>query len=96
MLDRGTQMLGGAPGVTNAPVAALSIDLDDFKKHQRHARTGVGDETAEGDRRTPARGGAESDAVGRVGGDEFLLIVDELTLAAGAEVVAERLQEALA
>ena len=94
MLDRGTQMLVRARR-HQTPVAALSIDLDDFKSINDTLGRGVGDELLRaiaGRLREVVR---ESDAVGRVGGDEFLLIVDELTLAAGAEVVAERLQEAL-
>jgi len=94
MLDRGTQMLVRARR-HQTPVAALSIDLDDFKSINDTLGRGVGDELLRaiaGRLREVVR---ESDAVGRVGGDEFLLIVDELTLAAGAEVVAERLQAAL-
>ncbi len=94
MLDRGAQMLVRARR-HRTPVAALSIDLDDFKCINDTLGRGAGDEILKamaGRLREVVR---ESDAVGRVGGDEFLLIVDELTLATGAEVVAERLQAAL-
>ena len=37
----------------------------------------------------------DSDALGRLGGDEFVVISEELSLAAGPELVAERLLEAL-
>jgi EAL domain-containing protein (putative c-di-GMP-specific phosphodiesterase class I) len=37
----------------------------------------------------------EADAVGRLGGDEFVVIASELSLAAGPELIAERLLEAL-
>ena len=37
----------------------------------------------------------DADALGRLGGDEFVVISEELSLAAGPELVAERLLEAL-
>ena len=37
----------------------------------------------------------QADALGRLGGDEFVVIAEELSLAAGPELVAERLLEAL-
>ena len=36
-----------------------------------------------------------ADALGRLGGDEFVVIAEELSLAAGPELIAERLLEAL-
>jgi diguanylate cyclase (GGDEF)-like protein len=77
------------------PVAALAVDLDDFKSINDTFGHEVGDELLRAIAARLRGVVRESDAVGRIGGDEFLLIVDELTLAAGAEVVAERVQEAL-
>jgi diguanylate cyclase (GGDEF)-like protein len=94
MLDRGHQMLVRARR-HQTPVAALSIDLDDFKSINDTLGRGAGDELLRAFAGRLQEVVRESDAVGRIGGDEFLLIVDELTLAAGAEVVAERLQVAL-
>ena len=37
----------------------------------------------------------DADALGRLGGDEFVVISEELSLAAGPELIAERLLEAL-
>ena len=37
----------------------------------------------------------DADALGRIGGDEFVIIAEELSLAAGPELIAERLLEAL-
>ena len=37
----------------------------------------------------------DADALGRLGGDEFVVISEELSLAAGPELVAERLLDAL-
>ena len=36
-----------------------------------------------------------ADALGRLGGDEFVVISEELSLAAGPELIAERLLDAL-
>jgi len=36
-----------------------------------------------------------ADTLGRLGGDEFVVISEELSLAAGPEVIAERLLDAL-
>jgi diguanylate cyclase (GGDEF)-like protein len=76
------------------PVAALFVDLDNFKAINDSLGHGVGDELLcavaarlEGVIR-------ETDALGRLGGDEFVVIADGLSLAAGPELVAERLLEA--
>lgn len=76
------------------PVAALFIDLDNFKAINDSLGHGAGDELLcavaarlEGVIR-------ETDALGRLGGDEFVVIADGLSLAAGPELVAERLLEA--
>src|ERR1019366_4451052 len=37
----------------------------------------------------------DADALGRIGGDEFVIVAEELSLAAGPELIAERLLEAL-
>jgi diguanylate cyclase (GGDEF)-like protein len=94
MLERGSQMLLRARR-HRTPVAALAVDLDDFKSINDTFGHEVGDELLRAIAARLRGVVRESDAVGRIGGDEFLLIVDELTLAAGAEVVAERVQEAL-
>jgi diguanylate cyclase (GGDEF)-like protein len=88
------QMLAAAAR-KQTPVAALFIDLDNFKSINDTLGHGVGDEllTAVADRlKATIR---KADALGRLGGDEFVVIADELTLAAGPELVAERLLTAL-
>jgi len=78
-----------------APVAALFIDLDNFKSINDTLGHGVGDEllTAVADRlKATVR---KADALGRLGGDEFVVVADELTIDAGPELVAERLLTAL-
>ncbi len=74
-----------------APVAVLFVDLDDFKSvNDRFGR-------ASGDRllveaacrlRAAVRG---ADTVGRVGGDEFVVVLTQIGHLAGAQAVAERI-----
>ena len=94
ILDRVEQML--ARSIRNqAPVAALFIDVDNFKSINDTLGHGVGDELLCA---VAARLGGvvrHADALGRLGGDEFVVIAEELSLAAGPELVAERLLDAL-
>src|SRR5277367_1112364 len=94
ILDRVEQMLARAVrGQT--PVAALFIDVDNFKSINDTLGHGVGDELL---RAVASRLGGvvrNVDAVGRLGGDEVVVIAEELSLAAGPELVAERLLDAL-
>ena len=94
ILDRVEQMLArSARGKT--PVAALFIDLDNFKSINDTLGHGTGDELL---RAVAARldgvirGG---DTLGRLGGDEFIVISEELSLEVGPELIAERLLDAL-
>jgi diguanylate cyclase (GGDEF)-like protein len=94
ILDRAEQMLVRSAR-NQTPVAALFIDLDNFKSINDTLGHGVGDELL---RAVAARlDGAvrHVDALGRLGGDEFVVIVEEVSLAAGPELVAERLLDAL-
>jgi diguanylate cyclase (GGDEF)-like protein len=93
ILDRIEQILTRTRH-TQEPVAALFLDLDNFKAINDTLGHGVGDELLcavaarlEGVIR-------ETDALGRLGGDEFVVIADGLSLAAGPELIAERLLEA--
>jgi diguanylate cyclase (GGDEF)-like protein len=93
ILDRIEQILTRTR-LTQEPVAALFLDLDNFKAINDSLGHGVGDELLcavaarlEGVIR-------ETDALGRLGGDEFVVIADGLSLAAGPELIAERLLEA--
>jgi diguanylate cyclase (GGDEF)-like protein len=94
ILDRTEQMLARSRR-EQSPAAALFIDLDNFKDINDTLGHTIGDELLKA---VAARlGGAtrESDALGRLGGDEFVVISEELSLAAGPELVAERLLDAL-
>jgi diguanylate cyclase (GGDEF)-like protein len=94
ILDRVEQMMIRAAH-EHTPVAALFIDLDNFKAINDSLGHAIGDELL---RAVAARLTAvvrEADAVGRLGGDEFVVIAGEISLAAGPELIAERLLAAL-
>ncbi len=94
ILDRVEQMLARSRR-SQTPVAALFVDLDNFKSINDTLGHGVGDELL---RAVAARLNGvirDADALGRLGGDEFVVISEELSLAAGPELVAERLLDAL-
>jgi diguanylate cyclase (GGDEF)-like protein len=94
ILDRVEQMLARSRR-RHTPVAALFVDLDNFKSINDTLGHGVGDELL---RAVAARLEGvvrDIDALGRLGGDEFVVIAEELSLAAGAELIAERLLDAL-
>jgi diguanylate cyclase (GGDEF)-like protein len=94
ILDRVEQMLARSAR-SQTPVAALFVDLDNFKSINDTLGHGVGDQLL---RAVAARLDGvirNADALGRLGGDEFVVISEELSLAAGPELIAERLLEAL-
>jgi len=78
------------------PVAALFVDLDNFKAINDSLGHGVGDELlcAVAERLEGVI--RDTDALGRMGGDEFVVVAEGLSLAAGPELIAERLLEAFA
>jgi diguanylate cyclase (GGDEF)-like protein/PAS domain S-box-containing protein len=94
LLDRAEQMLARARREIQ-PVAAFFIDLDNFKD----ANDSLGHEA--GDRLLQAVAARfvtmlrASDTIGRMGGDEFVILAEGLSLAAGPEMVAERIREVL-
>jgi diguanylate cyclase (GGDEF)-like protein len=95
ILDRVEQMLVRSRR-SQTPVAALFIDLDNFKGINDTLGHGAGDRLLKA---VAGRlGGAirETDALGRLGGDEFVVIAEGMSLAAGPELIAERLLDALA
>jgi diguanylate cyclase (GGDEF)-like protein len=94
ILDRVEQMLVRSRR-NHTPVAALFIDLDNFKSINDTLGHEAGDELL---RAVAARLDGvvrATDALGRLGGDEFVVLAEDLSLAAGPELVAERLLEAL-
>ena len=94
ILDRVEQMLARSAR-SQTPVAALFVDLDNFKSINDTLGHGVGDELL---RAVAARLDGvvrDADALGRLGGDEFVVISEALTLSVGPELIAERLLDAL-
>ncbi|HEV7938223.1 MAG TPA: EAL domain-containing protein [Solirubrobacteraceae bacterium] len=94
ILDRVEQMLVRARR-NQTPVAALFVDLDNFKHINDTLGHGVGDQLL---RAVAARLEAvvrDIDALGRLGGDEFVVVAEGMSLAAGPELIAERLLGAL-
>jgi diguanylate cyclase (GGDEF)-like protein len=95
ILDRIGQMLARGRR-QHTQVAALFLDLDNFKDINDSLGHRAGDEllAAVGARLSNAlRGG---DTVGRLGGDEFVILAEGDSLTAGAEAVAERILDVLA
>ena len=94
ILDRVEQMLARSAR-NQTPVAALFIDLDNFKSINDTLGHGTGDELLQA---VAARLNGvirDADALGRLGGDEFVIVSEALTLQVGPELIAERLLEAL-
>jgi diguanylate cyclase (GGDEF)-like protein len=94
ILDRAEQALARARR-NQTPVAALFIDVDNFKGINDTFGHDAGDEllrtfTARLDGVVRA-----TDALGRLGGDEFVVIAEDVSLEPGPESIAERLLEAL-
>ena len=94
ILDRVEQMLVRARR-TNVATAALFIDLDGFKGVNDTLGHAVGDHLLRAVTARLAVTMRESDSVGRLGGDEFIVLVDGATMDAGPELVAERLLSVL-
>jgi diguanylate cyclase (GGDEF)-like protein len=94
ILDRVEQMLVRARR-SQAPVAALFVDLDNFKSINDTLGHGVGDELL---RAVAARLDGvvrDIDALGRLGSDEFVVVAEGMSLDSGPEMIADRLLEAL-
>ncbi len=94
ILDRIEQMLARSRR-DHTPVAALFLDLDDFKDINDTLGHQAGDELLAGVGARLASTLREGDTVGRLGGDEFVVLVEGASLAAGAQVVADRILDVL-
>ena len=93
-IDRAEQMLARARRARQ-PIAALYIDIDAFKHINDTFGHAAGDaflRLVASRLQTVVR---ESDTAARLAGDEFILLLDTLTLDAGPELVAERVLEVL-
>jgi diguanylate cyclase (GGDEF)-like protein len=94
ILDRTEQMLARARR-SDIQVAALFLDLDGFKDVNDTLGHGVGDRLLQAVAERLSVTLRESDSIGRLGGDEFIVLVDGSTMDAGPELVAERLLRVL-
>ncbi|HEV3070699.1 MAG TPA: EAL domain-containing protein [Solirubrobacteraceae bacterium] len=94
ILDRVEQMLVRARR-NPAPVAVLFVDLDNFKHINDTLGHGAGDRLLQAVAARLEHAIRDADALGRLGGDEFVVIAEGMSLAAGPELIAERLLEAL-
>ncbi len=74
------------------PLSVLVCDLDHFKKINDSHGHDVGDVVIKGFAEILRRTKRTTDAVGRFGGEEFVVVCEE-TDAAGAELLAERIRE---
>lgn len=94
ILDRTGQMLVRARREFRQ-IAALFVDLDNFKDVNDTLGHEAGDKLlqAVANRFTAAL--RASDTVGRMGGDEFVVLTECISLTEGAELVAQRLQTVL-
>ncbi len=94
ILDRVEQMLVRSHR-SQTPVAALFVDLDNFKSINDTLGHAVGDELLQAVAARLDGVVRATDALGRLGGDEFVVVTEELSLEAGPELIAERLLDAL-
>jgi diguanylate cyclase (GGDEF)-like protein len=94
ILDRIDQMLARSRR-NHVPTAAMYLDLDDFKEVNDTLGHAAGDQllVAVAGRLTATL--REGDTVGRIGGDEFILLFEGASLMAGAEVIADRIRDVL-
>ncbi len=95
LLDRAEQMLFRCAR-TLEPCAALFLDLDDFKDVNDTLGHEAGDKLLRAIAERLTATVRSSDTVGRLGGDEFVILAEGATLAAGPELLAERLRDVLA
>jgi diguanylate cyclase (GGDEF)-like protein/PAS domain S-box-containing protein len=94
ILDRAEQMLSRSRRSCE-PVAAFFIDLDNFKDANDSLGHEAGDKLLQMVASRFIAMLRASDTVGRLGGDEFVILAEGLSLAAGPELVAERIREVL-
>jgi diguanylate cyclase (GGDEF)-like protein len=92
-MDRLTHLLGAAPA-SGPGCAVLFLDLDGFKPINDTFGHRAGDEILSEVARRLAAGARAVDTIGRIGGDEFVLLCDHVDVAAAGRV-ADRIREQL-
>jgi diguanylate cyclase (GGDEF)-like protein len=95
ILDRIEQMLARARRMPRL-VAALFLDLDNFKEINDTLGHRAGDELLVGIATRLSRLLRGGDVIGRIGGDEFIVLTEGSAISSGAESLAERILQALA
>jgi diguanylate cyclase (GGDEF)-like protein len=94
ILDRTDQLLARSRR-EQQNCGALFIDLDGFKGINDGLGHRAGDDLLRAVAERLETTIREADALGRLGGDEFVILVEGVALAAGPELVAERILDAL-
>lgn len=94
VLDRAEQMLARARR-RQTPAAALYIDIDGFKQVNDSLGHAAGDQLLQVVGARLASVIREADTAGRIGGDEFIVLLDSPGPDASPELVAERILEVL-
>jgi diguanylate cyclase (GGDEF)-like protein len=94
ILDRSEQMLVRARRL-DTPVAALVIDLDNFTGINDTLGHAIGDELLQAIAARLDGVVRNAATLGRVGGDEFVVLAEQFGETANAELIAERLRQAL-
>jgi diguanylate cyclase (GGDEF)-like protein len=94
ILDRIDQMLSRARR-EDSDIAALFLDLDNFKDINDTLGHRAGDELLVSVAVRLKSAVRASDTVGRLGGDEFVILTSGVSLAAGVDVVAERILDVM-
>jgi diguanylate cyclase (GGDEF)-like protein/PAS domain S-box-containing protein len=95
VVDRAEQMLARARR-EQTPVAALFLDIDGFKSVNDAFGHAAGDRLLKTVAARLSSTVRDADTVGRLSGDEFVVLLDSPTFAASPELVAERILEVLA
>jgi diguanylate cyclase (GGDEF)-like protein len=94
ILDRGEQMLVRARRL-DTPVAALLIDLDNFTGINDTLGHSAGDELLQAIAARLDGVVRNAATLGRLGGDEFVVLAEQFGETANAELIADRLRQAL-
>jgi diguanylate cyclase (GGDEF)-like protein/PAS domain S-box-containing protein len=94
ILDRAEQMLARSRRSLR-PVAAYFVDLDNFKDANDSLGHEAGDKLLQAVASRFAGLFRAGDTVGRLGGDEFLILVDDASMESGLGIVAERIRASL-
>ena len=94
IVDRAEQLLTRARA-THLPIAALIVDINDFASLNATHGRGAGDALLRAVAVRLKGALRDTDTVGRMGGDDFVVLTEGMTLADGPESVAERLTRAM-